>query len=283
MSKIAYDPTKDQFAKWIRRSRLLRSLFYRLLDLFFLRSWYVRSALREQYRNRFSKNEQWKLLDAGSGFGQYDRYILRKFRNARIHAVDVKQDYLDDCRFYFQRDIATGRIEFDSLDLVDQELPKTAFDLALCVDVLEHIEEDVTVMSRIRSALKPGGVFIMHSPSHYSEEDAGEDEFFVDEHARAGYSKEELRQKFEKAGLEPISLRYSYGEWGHRAWELLIKVPMLWFTRFGMKTMLWLPFYYLATLVPGLIMMAVDRKRDNHWGTGIIGMAQRPQKQSSVK
>jgi len=275
MSKIAYDPTKDKFARWIRRSRLLRTLFYKTLDLFFLRSWYVRAALREYYRGRFASQEKWDILDAGSGFGQYDRFILRSFPNAVIHAVDVKEDYLQDCRYYFDKQISKGRIRFETHDLVTDDLPSESFDLALCVDVLEHIEDDTGVMRRIRSALRPGGIFIMHSPSHYSEEDAGEDEFFVDEHARAGYSKEDLSEKLKASGLEPVSLRYSYGKWGHRAWVMLIKVPMLWFTRFGMVTLLWLPFYYLLTLLPGLAMMALDRRSDNPRGTGILGIARK--------
>ena len=47
MSRIAYDPVKDRFAKIIRKFRFLRTLFYKILDLFFLRSWYVRDILRE--------------------------------------------------------------------------------------------------------------------------------------------------------------------------------------------------------------------------------------------
>ncbi|MDG5768058.1 methyltransferase [Balneolales bacterium ANBcel1] len=273
MSKIAYDPTKDRFAAWIRRSRSLRTLFYRLLDMFFLRSWYVRSAVRAQFRAGLSRRERVDILDAGSGFGQYDRFLLTSFPNAVVHAADIKEDYLDDCRYYFRDAIASGRIRFDAVDLVTQELPAESYDLALCVDVLEHIEDDIGVMKRIRKALKPGGMFVMHSPSHYSEEDAGEDEFFVDEHARAGYSREELLEKLMASGLEPVSVRYTYGKWGHRAWVMLIKYPMLWFTRFGMKTMFWLPFYYAVTLLPGLAMMAVDGRRENPRGTGIIGVS----------
>lgn len=276
MSKIAYDPTKDKFARWIRRSRLLRTLFYSTLDLFFLRSWYVRSALRAWNHNLFASKEKWDILDAGSGFGQYDRFMLRRFPNVTIHAVDVKEEYLQDCRFYFKEEIRHGRIRFETHDLVTDDLPSESFDLALCVDVLEHIEEDTAVMCRIRKALRPGGIFIMHSPSHFSEEDAGEDAFFVDEHARAGYSKEDLSEKLLASGLEPVSLRYSYGRWGHRAWVMLIKVPMLWFTRHGMLTMIWLPFYYMLTLLPGLAMMILDQRAGNERGTGILGVARKP-------
>ncbi len=276
MSKIAYDPTKDKFARWIRRSFLLRTLFYKTLDLFFLRSWYVRTALRDIFREHHADTGYRKILDAGSGFGQYDRFILKSFPDVVIHALDIKEDYLEDCRFYFQKDIENERIRFDTHDLTRDDLPPEMYDVAVCVDVLEHIEDDIGVMNRIQKALRPGGLFVMHSPSHFSKEDADGDEFFVDEHARAGYSKDELGRKMRESGFEPVSLRYSYGKWGHRAWVMLIKIPMLWFTRFGMVTMLWLPLYYIITLLPGLAMMTADRKRNNERGTGILGIAKKP-------
>src|SRR5690625_170557 len=103
MSRIAYDPVKDRFATIIRNSRGLRTLFYGLLDLFFLRSWYVRRILKK-HASALDDQGPWKLLDAGSGFGQYDRFILRQFSNVKVRAVDVKADYLDDCRHYFRRE-----------------------------------------------------------------------------------------------------------------------------------------------------------------------------------
>lgn len=275
MTKIAYDPVKDRFAQWIRHSRFLRTLFYQILDIFFLRSWYVRSALRKQYKSSGHQKEKWNILDAGCGFGQYDRFMLKSFPNATLLAVDIKKDYLNDCEFYFKKEIEEGRITFQEMDLVTDPLPEAVFHLALCVDVLEHIEEDVAVMKRIEKSLRPGGIFMMHSPSHYSSEDAGEEDFFVDEHARAGYSKEELTKKLKQAGLTPVSIKYSYGKWGHRAWRILIKTPMLWFTRYGMATLFWLPFYYMLTILPGLVMMFIDCHSNNKRGTGIFSIAEK--------
>ena len=284
MSRIAYDPTKDTFARWIRHSRWLRTAFFRILDLFFLRSWYVREAIRSMARDGTLRSGKVKegpdqdalsldILDAGSGFGQYDRFLLRTFPQAGILAVDVKEEYLEDCRHHFHREITAGRITFRRHDLTADELPPSSFDLVVCVDVLEHIEEDVAVMQRLQAALRPGGVMVMHSPSHLSEDDAGEDEFFVDEHARAGYSREELTGKMSRAGLHPLRISYTYGAAGHRAWEWLIKRPMLWFNRFGMLPLIWLPFYYLLVLPPGLFLMKRDMQRENEYGTGILGVA----------
>lgn len=273
MSRIAYDPVKDRFAAIIRKFRFLRTLFYKLLDLFFLRSWYIRSLLREHGGN-LDEEGRWKLLDAGSGFGQYDRFILRQFEQVTVKAIDVKADYLQDSRQYFQKQIQQERISFEQQDLLNISYPKS-FDFAICVDVLEHIEEDVQVMSNVQRSLKEGGLFLMHSPSVYSEEDAGDDDSFVDEHARVGYSKETITEKLNAAGFEPIETAYTYGSKGHLAWELLIKYPMLWLTKIKLWALPLLAVYYFFTLPVGLILMRLDMNDDNATGTGIYALARK--------
>lgn len=277
MTKIAYDPVKDRFASQIRRAHILRTVFYRLLDLFFLRGWYVRAILRKIWRKTYREHSEWKVLDAGCGFGQYDRFILRNFKNVRIKSVDVKQDYLDDCITYFKKDIENRKIDFEYADLLDYN-HKSEFDTVVCVDVLEHIEDDVRVMTNLADSLKKGGYFIMHSPSHLAQKDAGEDEFFVEEHARAGYSKEELEQKLRKAGFESIDLRYTYGPIGHAGWIILIKYPMLWLNKGGLWILPALLIYYIVTLIPGLLLLRLDMMFRMDEGSGICAVARKSSK-----
>jgi cyclopropane fatty-acyl-phospholipid synthase-like methyltransferase len=273
MSRIAYDPVKDRFASIIRNNRLLRTFFYKLLDLFFLRSWYVR-ALLKQYATVMDKNDQWKLLDAGCGFGQYDRFMLQTFSQVSVKAVDVKKNYLADCRHYFASEIDKNRITFEQADLLNFE-KRSVFDMAICVDVLEHITEDVQVMKRIMQSLKSGGYFIMHSPSVFSEEDAGEDESFVDEHARTGYSKSDIREKLQQAGLTPVEVAYTYGVKGHFAWKLLIKYPMLWMNKIKLWALPLMAVWYILTLPLGLILMKMDMSEANEKGNGIYAVARK--------
>lgn len=276
MSQIAYDPVKDKFAGIIRNSRFLRWLFYLTLDLFFLRSWHVRKILRELKHTNGDKIN--KILDAGNGFGQYDRVLLNIFSHSFVKAVDVKDDYLDDCRFYFKKQIENGRMEIEKQDLLEYKEP--GYDLVLCVDVLEHIHEDVRVMKNMFESLNLGGFFLMHSPSHLAEEDAGDDEFFVDEHARAGYSNEDISKKLKLAGFNPVKILYTYGKFGHAAWVMLIKLPMLFLNRVGFFGVLLLPFWYILTLLPSLILMLTDTVSSNQSGTGILALAQKSQKQT---
>lgn len=273
MSKIAYDPVKDRFASIIRNSRFLRRLFYFLLDLFFLRSWHIRRILKKKGSELDQKGE-WTLLDAGCGFGQYDRFILSQFKNVRVHSVDVKEDYLQDNRHYFQDDIKKERIQFYEADLLEFS-SETTFDFIICIDVLEHIEEDVKVMRNLQSCLKDGGYLLMHSPSHYSEEDADEDDSFVGEHARPGYSKEEITSKLKSAGFDSVKPHYTYGFWGHLAWVLSVKWPMIWFNKLNLFAVIPLLIYYPIVMPFCLIMNFTDLFTKNEKGTGIYALAEK--------
>ncbi len=274
MSQIAYDPVKDKMAGFIRGSRKLRRLFYFLLDMFFLRSWHVRKKIRQVYKSSGNTKDNWNVLDAGSGFGQYDAFMLRSFRNIYIKAIDVKEDYLADCRHYFVDSLAQKRIVFENQDLL--ELKDSGFDFTLCVDVLEHIEQDTLVMKNLYDALEPGGYLLMHSPSHFAADDAGDDEFFVDEHARVGYSREDISKKLKSVGFDQVEANYTYGTFGHLAWVLSIKWPMLILNKVGVIGFLILPIWYAFVLLPSLILNKIDLHSTNKTGTGIYALARKP-------
>src|SRR5512137_1874140 len=96
-----YDPIKNIFADTVRKFPFLRILFYKTLDLMFLRSWYVRRELRE-LRKRFGVANI-DIYDAGSGFGQYTYFMAAKLNPCNIYSVDVKEDWINDCRDFFNR------------------------------------------------------------------------------------------------------------------------------------------------------------------------------------
>src|SRR5699024_2653756 len=275
MSRIEYDPIKDRFANIIRNRPLLRTFFYKILDLFFLRSWYIRKALKE-YGNELDRTGSWNMLDAGCGFGQYDRFILSHFKNVNVTSVDVKATYLADCRHYFNEEIENGRIWFEKANLLEFN-KQDKFNFAICIDVLEHIEDDEQVIRNLYQALKPGGYFLMHSPSLFSEEDAGDEDSFVGEHARTGYSKKGVQKKIESAGLIPHEIAYTYGRKGHFAWKLLIKYPMLWMNKIKLLALPLMLIWYIFTLPAALILMKLDMSIKNENGTDIDAIARKPE------
>lgn len=273
MTKIAYDPVKDQLAKLVRNSVFLRRIFYSLLNLLFLRSWHLRRLIVLKCQELDASGE-WNLLDAGCGFGQYDHFLLNRFTNVNITSIDIKSSYLEDNRNFFQEEIRQGRIQFELADLLTVDMDKK-FDFIICIDVLEHVEEDQKVIHNLSSMLKKGGYFLMHSPSHLSEDDGDEDDTFVGEHARTGYSKNEIEEKLMIAELMPEITQYTYGKWGRRAWKLSIKWPMILLNKFKLFALIPLLFYYPVILPWVIFMNFADLFFGNESGNGIYSLAKR--------
>jgi len=234
--------------------------------MMFLREWYVKRKIREIYKGNSPKD----ILDAGCGFGQYTYFMAKKFRGSGILAVDVKQDYLDDCKYFFDK---TGykscKFEFADLTKIDFE---NRFDFILSVDVMEHIEDDIGVFRKFNKALKLGGMVMINTPSNLGGSDAHEDhdESFIGEHVRLGYSKDDICTKLEDAGFRIESFDYTYGKWGKRYWKLGIKYPMLMLNKSQLLFVI-LPFYYLLTIWWTLLFMWLDLKdRNKPEGTGVL-------------
>lgn len=247
-------------------------LFFAALQMMFLRAWYVRRELRQQLAGRSGPV---RVLDAGSGFGQFTYWILRRFPNVRLHAVDVKEDYLDEAEHLVRSAGLDSRATFAVEDLT--RLRTTGpYDVILSVDVMEHIEEDVEVFRGFHSVLRPGGVVIINTPSDQGGSDVreGDDESFISEHVRDGYAVDELRSKLESAGLDVERVEYTYGRWGSIAWRMSIKWPMMLLNTSWLFVVL-LPLYYIPMLPVAMLLNLIDVATHVDRGTGLIAVARR--------
>jgi len=167
-----YDPIKNIFANTIRKFPSLRILFYKILNLIFLRSWFVRRELKN-IRKHFGELNI-NIYDAGSGFGQYTYFMSKKLVPCNIFSVDVKEDWIKDCRNFFQqREINNVSFAIEDLTSINHQ---NKFDLIVCVDVMEHIAEDQKVFRNFYSSLKEGGYLLINSPSIYGGSDVHQDE-----------------------------------------------------------------------------------------------------------
>ena len=268
---MQYDPIKNIIGDVAKKAPILRKFFYWLLGVMFLRTWYVKRALKELLAD---KKEKFNLFDAGSGFGQYSYFLAKNFPAVSIHAIDVKEDYIADCRQFFPA-VGITSVNFGVEDLT-VPTHTNRFDFILSVDVMEHIADDVQVFKNFFAAMKNGGRLLIHTPSNLGGSDVHEegDESFVSEHARDGYSVEDITTKLKNAGFDILYTRYSYGPIGTVAWRLGIKYPMLMLNKSKMF-FVFLPFYYLATLWLTLLLMWIDFNSANTTGTGLMVAAEK--------
>jgi SAM-dependent methyltransferase len=254
---MQYDPIKDIFNKAIGFFPPFRKLFYAGLDLFILRQRYVKREIRKYI------SDGDLFYDAGAGFCQYSDFVLNNYPKTKVFAVDLKDDYLRkyshsaDDRFYFQH-----------ADL-QEFVPKQKYNMAIAIDILEHIIDDRAALENIHEALAANGILIISSPS-----DLDEAARFTAEHVRPGYDKNELQEKLNEAGFEVIDIYYSYGKFGALSWQMLIKHPLLMLKKNKLLALL-LPFYYLIAYPIAEIMMQYDLRHHNKSGNGLIAIARK--------
>jgi len=268
---MQYDPIKRSLGRVFNQTPVLRKVFYQLLDLLLLRAWHIRKELRKRSNK---EPEVLAILDAGSGFGQYTYRMAKWFPNARIKAVDIKPEQIEDCNQFMQKVGLNNQVTFEMADLTQfQEEEK--YDLVLSVDVMEHIEEDVLVFKNFMASMKKGGMLLISTPSDQGGSDSHDHDHeegvhgFIDEHVRDGYNIVEIEDKLKSAGFSRVEAKYSYGSPGKISWKLSMKYPIL---MLGVSKIFFiiLPFYYLIAYPFALILNFLDLGMKHKSGTGLI-------------
>jgi 2-polyprenyl-3-methyl-5-hydroxy-6-metoxy-1,4-benzoquinol methylase len=273
---VDYDPVKDRLGSFFWRTPARTKLFYRALDTVFLRSWYVRRTLRALI-GAAPAGQPFRVLDAGTGFGQYAYWLVKTFPQVTVHAVDIKDDYLERARHFLAQTPYAARVTFGVVDLTQPMAEADAYDLFLSVDVMEHIEDDRAVFRNARQVLRAGGHIVVNTPSDQggSGVTAEGEQSFIGEHVRDGYPLAELTEKLETAGLRVTEQTYTYGPYGSAAWQMLVRWPITALNATWASAVA-LPLYYAVAAPLGLALNAVDLRHDNATGTGLLVAAQKP-------
>ena len=263
---MQYDPIKKVLGNFFNRTPFMRKIFYRMLDWLLLRTWHVKKELREWKK---TKGDEVNILDAGSGFGQYDYAMIRMNPKWNIDGIDVKEDQIEDCNQFF-KSIGRPDVTFHIDDLT-KYYKENYYDLVLSVDVMEHISEDVDVFKNFYRSMKPGGMILISTPSDQGGSDVHEhdDESFIEEHVRDGYNIDEIQQKLKTAGFQETKARYSYGKPGQISWRLSMKYPIQ-LLNISKIFFILIPFYYLVTFPVACCLNSRDIRREHPSGTGLI-------------
>lgn len=144
----------------------------------------------QQYTPAFSD-----FLEVGCGTGYVLQGVAAAFPAARICGTEAQTGGLQ---------FAAGRVPRASFLQMDaRRMPfDREFDAIGAFDVIEHINEDETVLAQMQRALRPGGHLLLTVPQHpflWSEYD-------VRAHHVRRYTGSELRQKLAQAGFEIVKM-----------------------------------------------------------------------------
>jgi SAM-dependent methyltransferase len=268
---IHYDPLKALLGRFVSRNVLLRRLFYTALGMLFLRQWHVRAQLNNIVRK---KKDVRAILDAGSGYGQYTYLMGKLFPQAKITAVDVKDEQIEDGNWFSQR-VGQKNAIFEIGDLTIYSKPDT-FDLALSVDVMEHILEDESVYRNVFASLRKGGLFVITTPAIEKAPPPGVVDSVIGEHVREGYTAQEFREKMTRAGFVVDLMKYAYGPfWGRIAWMILQRIPMILLSVSKAFIILVIP-WIIVLYLPAAFCMLTDVMSSNRKGGGWVLVARKP-------
>jgi len=267
INKMKYDPIKYSLGIIFNKRPFLRKFFYWLLDLLLLRAWHIKKAIRAWKKDYIAGA---KILDAGSGFGQYSYFLSKQYKSWEILGVDVKTEQVEDCNNFFTKIGKSERVKFEFADLT-KFTKNQEYDLILSVDVMEHILEDVVVFKNFHQSLKKGGMVLISTPSDKGGSDVHDedDHSFIDEHVRDGYNINEIEDKLKDAGFNKIEARYSYGAPGKLSWKLSMKYPILMLNASKLFFII-LPVYYIITYPISFLLNFFDINRKHKTGTGLI-------------
>jgi glycosyltransferase involved in cell wall biosynthesis len=150
-----------------------------------------------------------RVLEVGAGIGNMTRVM---YGRELIVATDIGVSYLQILRNRFARNpsIVVARLDLNSDDHL--ALEQYDFDTVVCLNVLEHIEDDRGALARLRDVLVPGGRLLLFVPADQSlygtiDKQVG--------HFRR-YSREELRPMIESAGFTVDKIVYQnwFGRFG---------------------------------------------------------------------
>jgi SAM-dependent methyltransferase len=269
---MKYEPIKKSLGRFFAGSLFLRKTLYFLLDLLLLRTWHVKKALRKIAR-QFPGEAS--VLDAGSGFGQYTWGMSRMNSRWKIKAIDINREQIDDCNIFFSRTGLSDRVSFDTCDLTTLN-DLNCYDIILSVDVMEHIEEDILVFKNFYRSLKDGGILLISTPSDKGGSDVhgDQEESFIDEHVRDGYSIKDITGKLLLAGFKTVEAVYTYGKPGNISWRLSMKYPIK-MLNVSYLFFLLLPFYYLIFFPVSIILNIFDLSLTHKTGTGLLVTARK--------
>jgi glycosyltransferase involved in cell wall biosynthesis len=104
-----------------------------------------------------------RVLEIGSGIGSFTRYLVGR---ELVVATDLNPRYLRILANTFERHT---RVEVMPLDLTDFDpapIAARGIDTILCLNVLEHVEDDRAALRRLHAALVPGGRLLLLVPAH---------------------------------------------------------------------------------------------------------------------
>ena len=143
-----------------------------------------------------------RVLEVGSGTGNITRFLCVGGRE--VMATDVVPSYRNELERLFDGHPNVSVGKFDLTTKAPDAFVADPFDSIVCLNVLEHIEDDLFALRQMLDSLAPGGNLALLVPAH---------QFLYGEFDRAlghfrRYERRELAGKLEKVGFVVREMKF---------------------------------------------------------------------------
>jgi SAM-dependent methyltransferase len=144
-----------------------------------------------------------RILEVGSGVGNQTRWFIDK---ERVVASDIESHYVRELKTNFggRSNVRIAGFRFPLSEADRADLLAERLDTIVCLNVLEHIEDDAGTLRDFAGVLPPGGrlaLLVPAMPALYGSLDVNLRHF-------RRYDKEGLRRLVTGAGFEVGEIRY---------------------------------------------------------------------------
>jgi SAM-dependent methyltransferase len=162
------------------------------------------------------------VLEIGAGIGTFTLMLAQAPNVRRVVALEPDKDL---AATLVERTKGVGNVEVlqKPVEQLTPELTGGAVDSVVCLNVLEHIQDDRTALVRMAQCLRPGGSLFLLSPAHallFGEVDRAV-------HHQRRYGKAALALLLRDTGFVVETIRYvnPVGALGWLVSSRLLKVP----------------------------------------------------------
>ncbi len=141
-------------------------------------------------------NKKGRILDLGCGTG-FNFSSINKF--GKCYGLDISKSALKQAKKFNYKKLYEG-------NALKTPFKDNVFDAVLCMDLVEHLEEDVELLKEVKRILKPNGICMFTVPAYkflWSKDDE------LAHHIRR-YTKPQIRKKIKKVGYKILKLSYRY-------------------------------------------------------------------------
>lgn len=155
-------------------------------------NWYNRWTL-----SKFDRYLKGKILEIGCGIGNFSLH-LKKY--GELTSIDINKGYIKETKKKVNGQIEVG---FGNIEEGKYFFKKKTFNTIVCINVLEHINNDTKALKNICKLKTPSGFLILIVPAH---------EFLynlIDKsigHYRR-YNEEKLKDLLKEGGFEIVKIR----------------------------------------------------------------------------